>query len=51
MNAQETVQLSKLIAYVLRHGAVKEQLVISPSGYIAVTDLVKRLFSLGNPQN
>jgi 2'-phosphotransferase len=40
LNSQETIQLSKLIAYVLRHGAVKEKLSISPNGYIAVSDLV-----------
>lgn len=40
LNPQETVQLSKLLAYVLRHGAVKEKLTVSPDGYIAVQDLV-----------
>ncbi|KAI9358067.1 phosphotransferase KptA/Tpt1 [Pilaira anomala] len=39
---QECVQLSKLLSYVLRHGAVKEKLTISPSGYIAITDLLTR---------
>lgn len=40
LNPQETVQLSKLLAYVLRHGAVKEKLTVSPDGYVAVQDLV-----------
>lgn len=43
LTSQETIQLSKLISYVLRHGAVKEQLTISSNGYIAVSDLVKKL--------
>lgn len=37
----ETTQLSKLLSYILRHGAVKENLHISSDGYIAVEDLVK----------
>jgi 2'-phosphotransferase len=40
LSPQETVQLSKLLSYVLRHGAVKEKLTISPDGYIAIQDLV-----------
>lgn len=41
LSPQDTVQLSKLLSYVLRHGAAKESLTISASGYIAVSDLVK----------
>lgn len=41
LTAAETTQLSKLLSYILRHGAVKESLTISPDGYIAVKDLVK----------
>jgi RNA:NAD 2'-phosphotransferase (TPT1/KptA family) len=37
----ETTQLSKLLSYVLRHGAVKEKLTITSDGYIAVQDLVR----------
>lgn len=36
----ETVKLSKLLSYVLRHGAQKEKLVVRSDGYIAVNDLV-----------
>ncbi|KAG2233687.1 hypothetical protein INT48_009431 [Thamnidium elegans] len=42
LSPQESVQLSKLLSYVLRHGAAKESLTISASGYIAVSDLLQR---------
>lgn len=42
LSPKEAVQLSKLLSYVLRHGAVKEKLTISPDGYIAVNDLLQR---------
>jgi RNA:NAD 2'-phosphotransferase (TPT1/KptA family) len=41
LSPQDTMKLSKLLAYVLRHGAVNEKLTISPDGYIAIQDLVK----------
>ncbi|KAI7900447.1 phosphotransferase KptA/Tpt1 [Cokeromyces recurvatus] len=40
LNPQEAIQLSKLLSYILRHGAVKEKLQISTDGYIAVNDLL-----------
>jgi 2'-phosphotransferase len=42
LTPQETVRLSKLLSYILRHGAVKENVTIAPNGYIAVKDLVKK---------
>jgi 2'-phosphotransferase len=40
LSPQATTQLSKLLSYILRHGAVKEKLTMSSDGYIAVQDLV-----------
>ncbi|ORX52390.1 phosphotransferase KptA/Tpt1 [Hesseltinella vesiculosa] len=42
MDKKEEVRLSKLISYILRHGAVKEKLELLPDGYIRVDDLLAR---------
>jgi RNA:NAD 2'-phosphotransferase (TPT1/KptA family) len=41
LSEKEGIILSKKLAYFLRHGAVKEKIPISDSGYVAVNDLVK----------
>lgn len=40
LDPKEEVQLSKLLSYLLRHGAVKEKLNISSDGFVAVNDIV-----------
>lgn len=40
LGPKEEIQLSKLLSYLLRHGAVKEKLVMSPDGFVAVDDIV-----------
>ncbi|KAI8966982.1 hypothetical protein BDF20DRAFT_830411 [Mycotypha africana] len=39
-NPNDTIQLSKKLSYVLRHGAVKENISILPSGFVAIKDLL-----------
>ncbi|KAI8636136.1 hypothetical protein BD408DRAFT_426632 [Parasitella parasitica] len=36
----EEIKLSKLLSYILRHGAVKQKLDISPDGYVSVDDIL-----------
>ncbi|KAI8997749.1 phosphotransferase KptA/Tpt1 [Pilobolus umbonatus] len=40
LTAQQSTQLSKLLSYVLRHGAAKEKITIRPDGYVLLTDLL-----------
>lgn len=40
MTPAETTKLSKLLAYVLRHGAAKEKLTMRSDGYLLLSDLV-----------
>lgn len=40
LSPKEELQLSKLLSYLLRHGAVKEKLNISSDGFVAVNDIV-----------
>lgn len=40
LDPKAEVQLSKLLSYLLRHGAVKEKLDISSDGFVAVNDIV-----------
>jgi RNA:NAD 2'-phosphotransferase (TPT1/KptA family) len=40
LDPKEEVQLSKLLSYLLRHGAIKEKLNISSDGFVAVNDIV-----------
>ncbi|ORY93298.1 phosphotransferase KptA/Tpt1 [Syncephalastrum racemosum] len=42
LDPAEKTRLSKLIAYVLRHGAAKEKLSLRDDGYLKVTDLLAR---------
>ncbi|KAL9549605.1 hypothetical protein MBANPS3_005126 [Mucor bainieri] len=42
LDPKEEVQLSKLLSYLLRHGAVKEKLSISSDGFVAVNDILAR---------
>ncbi|KAI9323634.1 phosphotransferase KptA/Tpt1 [Dichotomocladium elegans] len=42
MTAYEAIRLSKLMSYVLRHGAIKEKLHIRPDGYVRLADLLAR---------
>lgn len=37
----ELIQLSKLLSYILRHGASKENIEMASNGYVKVDDLVK----------
>ena len=43
LSPKEEIQLSKLLSYLLRHGAVKEKLNISPEGFIAVDNIVSNV--------
>jgi RNA:NAD 2'-phosphotransferase (TPT1/KptA family) len=36
----DLVQLSKKLSYLLRHGAVKEGLTISPDGFVSMEDMI-----------
>lgn len=40
LDRAQAVKLSKLLSYVLRHGAAKEGLQIRPDGYVALSELV-----------
>lgn len=40
MTPAEATKLSKLLAYVLRHGAAKEKLTLRSDGYLLLADLV-----------
>ncbi|CAO3607889.1 unnamed protein product [Cunninghamella blakesleeana] len=42
MDPKEEIRISKLLAYILRHGAQKEKLTIRSDGYIKVSDLLAR---------
>ncbi|GAN03051.1 RNA 2'-phosphotransferase, Tpt1 / KptA family protein [Mucor ambiguus] len=42
LDPKEEVQLSKLLSYLLRHGAVKEKLNISSDGFVAVNNILSR---------
>ncbi|KAI8085026.1 phosphotransferase KptA/Tpt1 [Halteromyces radiatus] len=42
MDRKEEVRISKLLSYILRHGAVKEKLAIERDGYIKLSDLLAR---------
>ncbi|EPB89638.1 hypothetical protein HMPREF1544_03570 [Mucor circinelloides 1006PhL] len=42
LSPKEELQLSKLLSYLLRHGAVKEKLNISSDGFVAVNDILAR---------
>lgn len=37
---RELTQLSKLLSFILRHGATKENIEMTPDGYVKVDDLV-----------
>lgn len=43
LSVKEEIQLSKLLSYLLRHGATKEKLDISPEGFVAVDDIVSNI--------
>lgn len=40
-DAKRDIQISKTLSYLLRHGAVKENLPIDSKGYVAVDDLLR----------
>ena len=40
-NRRLRTELSKYMAYILRHGAEKEKIQIRPDGYVSVYDLLK----------
>ncbi|KAI9477068.1 RNA 2'-phosphotransferase, Tpt1 [Zychaea mexicana] len=40
MDPHETIKLSKLLSYILRHGAAKHKLVMRPDGYIPLSDIL-----------
>ncbi|KAK4515500.1 uncharacterized protein ATC70_010450 [Mucor velutinosus] len=42
LDPKEEIRLSKLLSYLLRHGAVKEKLNISSDGFVAVNDILAR---------
>lgn len=39
-NGKHNVKLSKLLSYTLRHGAVKENLTMSSSGFVKISDIL-----------
>jgi RNA:NAD 2'-phosphotransferase (TPT1/KptA family) len=41
MQSREDVALSKKLSYLLRHGAVKEDIHIRPDGYVALRDICR----------
>lgn len=43
LSVKEEIQISKLLSYLLRHGAIKEKLNISPEGFVAVDDIVSNI--------
>ena len=43
MDQRETVKLSKLLSYILRHGATKHKLAMRPDGYVGLDDIVNVL--------
>lgn len=44
---EEEIRLSKVLAYILRHGATKEFLKLRPDGFVRVSELVRH-FSLSS---
>ncbi|CAO3618810.1 unnamed protein product [Cunninghamella blakesleeana] len=42
MDPKEEIRISKLLAYILRHGAQKEKLTIRSDGYIKVSNLTSK---------
>ncbi|KAI7853531.1 phosphotransferase KptA/Tpt1 [Circinella umbellata] len=40
MDQRETIQLSKLLSYILRHGATKHKLNMRPDGYVPLDDIL-----------
>ncbi|KAI8358422.1 phosphotransferase KptA/Tpt1 [Blakeslea trispora] len=39
--SHETTRISKLLSYILRHGAVKEKIAISSDGYVSINELLQ----------
>ncbi|KAG0170664.1 hypothetical protein DFQ28_011220 [Apophysomyces sp. BC1034] len=42
LDKAQAIKLSKLLSYILRHGAIKEKLELTPEGYIRLDDLLAR---------
>ncbi|KAI8073903.1 phosphotransferase KptA/Tpt1 [Gongronella butleri] len=42
MEKKEEIRISKLLSYILRHGAVKEKLELRPDGFLRLDDLLAR---------